>query len=255
MKASYKIIPFSYERRLVEDSCRIGKKIPYVTIVWEVDITDLRSKINIYKKQNSSTLSITKYVLYCFIRSVQDSKDVQACKSWNNKLYLFDDIDVFFPIELANKTVDPKIIRSSNRKNISDLESEITSSKAKKQVVIEWYKKLFLNYPKFIRDTIYSFIMKNPVFRKRFFGTVFFSSPSYTADFKLTSYGIPSQSIAMCLGSKYSKTVTIDDVPKNREFISITTHADHSIIDGAELCRFINSMKKKIDNEINKLIK
>lgn len=254
-----KTIPFSLERTLVNDACRIGRKIPVITSLWEVDVTDIRIDIRKFRRTHKSQISLTAYFLKAFVKTVEENKHIHACKSWQNKLCVFEDIDVFFPVELNNKTVESKIIRSANKKSILELEQEILKEKQKTTVSIPLIRKLFLKYyPQFLRDLYYRFIFNRPVYRKDLLGTVFFSSPSFLGDTnasntKVTSIPIPIHTIAILLGTKYNKVVKINGEFVEREFVAITTQADHSIVDGVELGRFISKFKSNIQNYIKEL--
>lgn len=259
MGNNYKTIPFSLERTLVNDACRIGRKIPVITSLWEVDVTDIRIDIRKLRRTHKSQISLTTYLLKAFVKTVDEKKDIQACKSWTNKLFVFDDIDVFFPVELKNKTVESKIIRSANNKSILELEQEILKEKQKTKVSIPLIRKVFLKYyPQFLRDLYYRFIFNRPMYRKDLIGTVFFSSPSFlggeiASNTKVTGIPIPLHSISVLIGTKYNKLIKVNGEFVEKEFLAITTQVDHSIVDGVELARFINKFKSNIQNYIKEL--
>ena len=63
MSKNYTVHKVGLERRLVEDACAIGKKIPFAHAVWELDVTDIRDKIREVRKKNKSSLSLTTFSL------------------------------------------------------------------------------------------------------------------------------------------------------------------------------------------------
>ncbi len=250
---SHTTTPFSIERKLVADANRIGKKIPLMHGFGEIDVTEIRNKIRAIRRKNKSQLSLTTYLLYVFVRTIDENKHMHACKSWNNKLYTFDDIDVFFPVELKDNIVNPKIIRSSNRKSILELEHEILSAKGQEKIHFDFLKKLFIRYPRFVRDFIYSIIINRPLLRKDTFGTAFFSSVNSATNIKGYAIPITFHSISMYLGMTERRTIIVNDSFEIREFLSITISADHDVVDGAMFARFILKIKANIDSLIDTL--
>lgn len=245
----YTLKPFSNERLMVSDANRIGKKIPFIHSVWELDITEIRKKIRQVRKKHSTTLSLSTYFLYCFVVTINENKEVHAVKKGKRTLCIFDDVDVFFPIELNSGPIDPKVIRSVNKKEIFDLQNEIEASKLKAQVNIDLNKKVFLSLPRMVRYFFYDFfLMKIPTLRKNTFGTAYFTSLSMHTNSKGVGIPIPMHSIGMLMGTMEKKSRVVEGNTVIRDFMSITNSADHSIVDGAVLTRFVIRLKSNIEN-------
>jgi len=254
-------VPYTYERILVQDAARLGHKVPHILTLGEVDVTEIRYQIRKYRRTLKKRLSISTYLLYCYVKTLEEFQHLQGYKGWSNKVTIFEDIDVMFPVELKNKTLEPKIIRSANRKNINDLEAEINAIKDKESVSISYAKKCFLKMPRIFRDFFYRAMVRTPKVRKDIFGTTLFSSPSFIADVKnngknVKAFGVslPIQSIGICLGTKYPKLVLKNDCIEEKEFISFAIKGDHSIVDGAELGRFMSKYVQNISTTISTLV-
>ena len=247
MSTKHYTVPFTYERILTQDAARLGHKIPHIITLGEVDVTALRGQIRAYRRKSKKQLSLSTYLLYCYVRTLEEFKYAQGYKGWINKVTVFNDIDVLFPVELKNKTLEPKIIRAANRKAIDELEIEISQAKEKQSATISTAKKIFLKFPRVCRDLFYRIILRTPTLRKDTFGTTLFSSPSFLADaensgkhVKAFGVSLPVQSIGICLGNKYPKLIKENDQLLEKEFISFAIQGDHSIVDGAELGRFMS---------------
>jgi pyruvate/2-oxoglutarate dehydrogenase complex dihydrolipoamide acyltransferase (E2) component len=254
MSKNYKVHKVGLERRLVEDACAIGKKIPFAHAVWELDVTDIRDKIREVRKKNKSPLSLTTFLLYAFVQTINENKRLQATKNWLNQWVVFDDVDVFFPIEIENEVVLPKIIRKANKKSIFELENEINLAKKQKNVPLDSAKRIFLRYPKFIRHFFYKLVMRLPFYRKDTFGLAYFTSLNNPA--VLTKgFGIPVlfHPVGMCVGFTENKEVLINGEIKIRKIVSITNSVDHNITDGGVFTRFCIDLKLKIDELIQTL--
>ena len=248
----YKEIPFSIERKMTEDATRIGMKIPFIHSCWEVDVHDIRIKIRKIRKEQKSTLSLSTYLMYCFVFTINANKNLHGMKSWKNTIFQFEDIDVLFPIELQNKVLSPKIIRSANRKSIFELEDEIQQTRAKQDSKIDFYRRCFLRLPRVFRDFYYhQLVMKNPKLRKDSLGTVYFTSGNINSTTKAHGIPIPMHSIGMFLGSTENKLVEFNGEIVKRNHVAITNSADHRIVDGAVLARFMVELKRNIETLID----
>lgn len=246
----YTIKPFSINRVMVEDANKLGQKIPFVYVLAEIDITGVKKKIKDYNQINNSQLTLNNFFLYCFSKTVADKKDLHAIKNWKNQLIVFDDIDVFFPIEKNinnQKVIQPLIIKAINKKSIFQINTEIESFRISDHTNINKSQYYFLKLPYFIKKYFYSIWMKIPKMRKGIFGTAYYSAGGMFGTSKGWGFPIPIHSVGMFLGS-FSKVEKIEkgDI-KNVEILTFTVIMDHSINDGAELGRFVHNFKKNID--------
>jgi pyruvate/2-oxoglutarate dehydrogenase complex dihydrolipoamide acyltransferase (E2) component len=254
MSKNYSVHKVGLERRLVEDACALGQKIPFAHAVWELDVTDIRDKIREIRKKNKSPLSLTTFLLYAFVQTIHENKRLQATKNWRNRWVVFEDIDVFFPIEIENKVVLPKIIRKANKKSIFEIENEINLAKQQKKVPLDTVKRIFLRCPKFIRHFIYKMVMRLPFYRKDTFGLAYFTSINNSIVFG-KGFGIPVlfHPVGMFIGFTENKQVMMDGEIKIRKVVSITNSVDHTITDGSVFTRFCVDLKFKIDDLIQSL--
>ena len=208
MSKNFTVHKVGLERRLVEDAFVLGQKIPFAHAVWELDVTDIRDKIREVRKKNKSPLSLTTFLLYAFAQTIHENKRLQATKNWRNRWVIFEDVDVFFPIEIENEVVLPKIIRKANKKSVFELENEINVAKQQKKVPLDTVKRIFLRYPKFLRHCIYKMVMRLPFYRIDTFGLAYFTSLNNPA--VLTKgFGIPVlfHPVGMCVGFTEKKEV------------------------------------------------
>ncbi len=249
----YSVQPFTLERKLVEDANRIGQTIPFIHGIFDADITEVRSKIKELRNSKKINLSLSAYLLHCFVSTINETKQVQACKSWNNKVYTFNEVDVFFPIELENKTVKPHIVRSANQLKALELEQNIISAKKEEKIKIDSKQKTFMTFPSFLRILFYKYWMKRPLKRKLFFGTAYFSAGGMFSKGQLWGIPIPMQTIGLFVGTIEKKPVFENNTTTEKEFICLTLSVDHSIVDGAQQARFISRLKQNIATLIDQI--
>jgi hypothetical protein len=65
----------------------------------EVDVTTARQLIEEHKAQTGEALSFTGYLAFCLAHAVDEDKSVQAYLKGRRHLVIFDDVDVFLPVE------------------------------------------------------------------------------------------------------------------------------------------------------------
>jgi pyruvate/2-oxoglutarate dehydrogenase complex dihydrolipoamide acyltransferase (E2) component len=99
----------------------------------EVDVTRARQLIEEHKAQTGDALSFTGYLAFCLARAVNEDKSVQAYLKGCRQLVIFDDVDVFVPVERelgGTQTAIPCIIRGANHKSLLDIHREIRTFRA-----------------------------------------------------------------------------------------------------------------------------
>ena len=65
----------------------------------EVDVTNVRQIIDEHEAQTGEALPFTGYLAFCLARAVDEDKSVQAYLKGRKHLVIFDDVDVFLPVE------------------------------------------------------------------------------------------------------------------------------------------------------------
>jgi hypothetical protein len=83
-------------------------------------VTRVRKFIKEHEVQTGEALSFTGYLAFCLGRAVGEDKSVQAYPKGRKHLVIFDDVDVFLPVEheLAGAhAAIPYIFRGANNKS------------------------------------------------------------------------------------------------------------------------------------------
>lgn len=88
-----------------------------------------------YLNQRREELSFTAWILKCISQAISENKPVQAIRKGQNKLIIFDNIDISNIVEKevrGEKVPLPLIIRKVNAKTLKEIHYEIKSAKVKK---------------------------------------------------------------------------------------------------------------------------
>jgi pyruvate/2-oxoglutarate dehydrogenase complex dihydrolipoamide acyltransferase (E2) component len=254
----YKTKPISIFRLMVQDATKISKNNPVVFALAELDITEVRKKIRECRKNSTYKPTLFSYLLYCFIKTVDEKKELHAIKDWRRRLVIFDSIDVFVPVEITYKNERVlffKIIRSSNFKTMEEMDTEIRKVKENSNLNLHPLQIAFIKLPSFIKQLFYSVWMSLPKRRKELFGTVYFSGTSMNTDGLAWGIPFPVQTLGVYLGNINKVQVWVNGVMENREKLYFTVSVDHSVIDGEDMGRFTNNYKKNIVANLSNLVK
>src|SRR6266571_6185526 len=128
---TYKVVPYPKLRRLLAVMLRALQRKPMMHFLLEVDVTRARQYIREHKANTGETLSFTAFLIACLAKAVDEHKAVQAYRKGSKHLILFDDVDVYTPIErdvAGQKQIMPHIIRAANRKTFREIHQEIRAA-------------------------------------------------------------------------------------------------------------------------------
>lgn len=250
--ADYQIIPFPAIRRLMVDGGRMARQKHLIHGLVEMDVTRARQSIHAYRTRTGEALSFTAFFLACLGRAVAVNKHMQAYRTWWEKLIVFDDVDVntMFEVEVGGrKIIRPHIIHAVNQKTPQDIQKEITAFQSEHECGSEAnFIRWFVLLPAFIRRTFLWFLFKHPRWLKEMNGTVSLTSVGMFG--AGGGWGIPmtNHTLQITLGGLAQKPVLVNDKVQNHEFLCVTVSFDHDIVDGAPAARFIQGLKKQVED-------
>jgi Pyruvate/2-oxoglutarate dehydrogenase complex, dihydrolipoamide acyltransferase (E2) component, and related enzymes len=129
--ADYQVVPYPQMRRLEAIAYRSVQHKPMIHGLLEVDVTRARALLREYKAITGEPLSFTAFLIACLAKAVEEHKAVQAYRKGSKHLIVFDEVDVYTPIErdvAGQKQLIPCIIRAANPQNLSRDSSRDPSS-------------------------------------------------------------------------------------------------------------------------------
>jgi pyruvate/2-oxoglutarate dehydrogenase complex dihydrolipoamide acyltransferase (E2) component len=239
--------------------CEHGLRKHYVKSLVELDITNARKAIRAYRNRSNRELSFFSWMVKCIADAIDQDNAVHACRFGRNRVLIFDDVDISVPIE---RTVEgkrmpmPYVIRAANRKQLTQIQAEITEAKNRKlqdgeQVLSKPMSavllRVFPSLPKFVRAAFWRRFDRNPFIQKRIMGTVGITSVATAG--KTTAWALPIsiQPICFALGSIAEKTMLVDGRAETRDHLALTVMFDHDVIDGAPAARFVSQLSRMIE--------
>lgn len=257
--SKYKIQKFPKSRIATLDVCEIGKKKHHIPAFIEVDVTESRKKLKLYKKNRKA--SFTSWLIKVIAITIKDFESTAGYLRGKRKLFLFTDINVSMVIEkeIDNQRVPiPLIIEKTQDKSIESITSHINVAKSKdlSNDDIVLHKKsnrieqLYYHFPGFVRQLFWKYLVKNPKLSFNKMGNVAFTSLGMMG--KVNGWFVPISVHPICFGISgiEKKPRVLDDKIVIREMLKMTILLDHDVVDGANMVRFISKLSANIENGI-----
>ncbi len=252
-KTSHKKVDFPQMRNFVLDCVEEGRKKNTVYGAIDIDVTEVMDFLKKYKKIKGTSISFTSYIIMCFTHAINEDLQLHALKK-GKKLYIYDDVDCAVMIERkVNDTYQPVnyVIRSSNKKSLDNIQKEVRMAKTA-PLGGDWamnkYEQFFWKCPKWIRKIFWWISRRSTKIRKQFVGTVGVTSLGMMGYGRSIIIPITPMTLTLGIGTIEKKLKKIDGEIKERKMLNLTVCADHDVLDGGPVMRFISNLKKMISS-------
>jgi pyruvate/2-oxoglutarate dehydrogenase complex dihydrolipoamide acyltransferase (E2) component len=252
--ADYQVVPYPKLRRLEAIAYRSVQHKSMMHGLLEVDVTRARAFLREYKTSTGESLSFTAFLIACLAKAVEEHKAVQAYRQGSKRLILFEDVDVYTPIErnvAGQKQIMPSIIRAANRKTLREIHQEIRAAQVQ-DVAKAWEGFKAIHWPWLLLLPVFRLMVwmseRSPQLWKKYRGTVGITAVGMFG--KGAGWGIPlpSHSLWITVGGIGEKPGVVDGHIAIRDYLSLTISFDHEMIDGAPAARFTQRLKDLIES-------
>jgi pyruvate/2-oxoglutarate dehydrogenase complex dihydrolipoamide acyltransferase (E2) component len=246
----YEIRPFSKERQNIVLVTSEGKRKRGAYALLEVDVTKAKDIIKKKKAKKSGDVSFTGWIIKCVAQVASEHKIMNAYRLGRRKIVVFDDVDVSMPVE---RQVNGKpflmghIIRKANEKSISEITKEIRNIQNKPvdpslQVLadeITSFERWVLKAPFFIKKIGLVLLRGKGKMKKRHLGTIGVTAIGMKGRFPgyVIGMGGPIATL-LAVGGIIKKPGVVNGKIAIREYLHVTIHIDHDVVDGGPLARF-----------------
>ncbi|MGZ3714639.1 MAG: 2-oxo acid dehydrogenase subunit E2 [Ktedonobacterales bacterium] len=251
--ADAQVIPFPKYLRLAAIAYWSVRNKPMIHGLFEVDVTSARAVLREHHARTGESLSFTAFLATCVAKAVDEHKEVQAFRQGGAHLVLFDDVDIYTPIEhdvAGQKYVIPHIIRAANRKTFRQLHDEIRAAQvADVRHLLTWLRLVPTVVYRPIVWALSGIGRRRPRLWKDNLGTVGLTAVGMFGDG--AGWGIPPAmpaALMVTVGGIGEKQVIVDGHVAVREYLNLTVSVDHEIIDGAPAARFTRRLKALIES-------
>jgi len=251
--ADYQVVPYPKIRRWMAAMFRSVQHKPMIHGLIEVDVTRARAHLRENKATTGESLSFTAFLTACLAKAVDEHKVVQACRKSSKHLIVFEEVDVYLPIEhdvAGQKQPMPYILRAANRKTVREIHREIRAAQV--QGVTKDLMR-FQSLPTFLFKPylwIFTWIGRtHPRLWKKNVGTVGMTAVGMFGNG--AGWGIPPApptTLMMTVGGIAEKPGVVNGTIAIREYLSLTLSVNHDIVDGAPAARFTERLKELIES-------
>ena len=252
--AASQVVPYPKMRRLEALAYRSVQHKPMIHGLIEVDVTRARARLRDHKAKTGESLSFTAFLTACLAKAVDEHKAVQAYRKGRKRLIVFDEVDVYTPIErdvAGDSQIMPYIIRAANRKTVREIHHEIRAAQVQ-DVAKAWEGFKAIHWPWLLVLPVFHLMLwiaeRSPQMLKKYRGTVGITTVGMFG--KGAGWGIPlaSHSLWMTVGGIGEKPGVLDGHIAVRDYLSLTISFDHETIDGAPAARFTQRLKELIES-------
>ncbi|BEL05825.1 hypothetical protein Q0Z83_040160 [Actinoplanes sichuanensis] len=245
MSDAFRDAPWPRIRELVVDVLTVAARTHTGYGLIEVDVTAPLARITELKSRVPGGVSFTAYLTYCLGRAVAAHPDVQACRSGGRRLAIYDDVDVNTLLERIKPdgTSVPvlHVVRDAGRKTFAEINAEMREAvrdDLHDHPAVRRRRQI-LRLPRRARRLVWWWLRRDPVRRKRQYGTVSLSNIGAALGAR-PSWGL-APSILPCsviIGGIFERVGWHDGQARPRQVMSVTVVVDHDLIDGMPGARF-----------------
>ena len=253
----YEIQPFTKARQDITIISQEGKRKLTVQALIEVDVTKAHEMIK--KSKSSTDISFTGWIVKCVAQAICEHKQMNAYRLGRRKIVFFDDVDIPIPVEREIKGERRPlayIIRKANEKSVGDITKEIRNVQYQKideltEVLGENLTRLekwILHAPLWFKKFGICLMRRRGLLKKKHFGTVGVTAIGMKGQFPGWAIGMGGPIATLIIvGGIVKKPGVINDQIQIREYLHITVTADHSVVDGGPLVRFVSRLTELIE--------
>jgi pyruvate/2-oxoglutarate dehydrogenase complex dihydrolipoamide acyltransferase (E2) component len=255
---NYEIQEFSKARQDITVISQEGKRRLNIYALLEIDVTKARETITVLKAKED--ISFTGWIIKCVGQAAHEHKQVNAYRLGRKKIIFFDDVDIPIPVERdvgGEQRPLAYIVRKANEKTVTEITKEIRviqqqAIDASTEVLggdLTRLEQWMIRAPFWLKKLGVRLIRRQGVLKKKHLGTVGVTSIGMKGRFPgwVIGMGGPIATL-VAVGGIVKKPGVIDDQILIRDYLHITITADHSIIDGGPLARFISRLTELLES-------
>ena len=247
-------VAFPRERHFILDGLRLGHGKPMIHGFLEIDVTRARQLLRAHRERSGESFSFTAFVIGCLGKAVAAHRDVQALRDLLGRLVLFDDVDVttIVEVEVEGRHFGlAHVVRASQRRTLREIHDEIRGVQGRGMGSVKGPGKLgarlALWVPGFLRRLVFRFLLRVPRLARRV-GTVAVTAVGMFGGG--VGWGIAAPTIyplSLVVGGIAPRAATGEETSEPREILCLTVSADHAIVDGAPLARFVRDLRSLLE--------
>jgi pyruvate/2-oxoglutarate dehydrogenase complex dihydrolipoamide acyltransferase (E2) component len=257
MNTNYIIKRVPRSRIATFDIFTVGLSRHHIAAILEFDVTVARNKLR-EMRRNGINISFNAWIVKSISRVLEKNPEACAYLYGKRKLVVFNDINISLVVEKeieGNKVPMPMVIDRTGEKSAADISREIEQAKKRElssnDVVISrktgLAEKVYYLLPGFARRIVWRVMLRYPTIAFREMGNVIVTSVGMIGRINGWFIHRSVHPLSFGIGSVIKKPVVADNEIKIREILNMTILADHDVIDGAPMVRFLGDLTDQIE--------
>ncbi len=251
----YKRIPRT--RIATFDIFSIGLRKHHVSALLEFDVTESRKKLRDLRRKGAR-VSFNGWMVKAISSVLAKHPEASAYLYNKRKLIIFREMNISILVEkkIGNEKVPiAMVLEKTNQKSALEITLEIENARGQElsgnDIVLQKRsspaERIYFLLPGFLRRSIWKVMLGNPRVAYKKMGNAVITSVGMMG--KINGWFIHKSvhPVSFGIGSILKKPVVIDGEIKIREVLNMTILADHDVIDGAPMVRFLNDLTEYIE--------
>jgi len=261
VKSQVKEIKYPSSRRFTFDVGKIGREKHHVRALIEVDVSDARDKIKLYRRSGNKA-SFIAWLIKVIADCVALHPPINGInRPRKNKVLVFSEVDISLVIEKevnGTRVPLPYVIKRADQKTIYQITSEIETAKSqifenegdyvlgKRQNPA--VMKLFTKIPQRLRLMLMrKFVLNKPQRLKDMMGTVMVTTAGMAGHTRGWIMPFSIHPLSLAFGSLNKQPIVNHREIQIREILHLTVSIDHDVIDGVPAAKFVDDLVTKME--------
>lgn len=256
-RTGYRTVDVPRMRHMIWDIMEEARRKDMIHISFDVELAGIQTQIEKYSVQSGIRVTLTTYIAKVLADSVAAEPEMQAYLNAKRQLVVFEDVDLSVMTERkieGTRLPVPFIIRAANRKGLVEIDAAMKEAKRKPlhtgRGPVSALESQFYSLPRIVRKIIWFFIRRDPRLFKAVAGTVALTSLPWKIDGHAIGWTISPMTLTLIIATTSNKVVLIEGKVVEQEVLQLHFTADHNVIDGAPLWRFIARFKKRLVTDL-----
>ncbi|HET7478827.1 MAG TPA: 2-oxo acid dehydrogenase subunit E2 [Rubrobacteraceae bacterium] len=242
-RRSYRVVPFTMNRRMVAASASVGRERNNIHAMIEVDVTEPRRLMREHRERTGERLSLTAFVVTCLARAIAENPNLNSFRK-GRKLILLDDVTVSVLVEreiAGEKVPEPFGIRAAQTKTYRRIHDEIRATQRHGEdglgglSGISWVRFI----PGFLLRAFVRVASRNIHMMDRFGAVGVTAVGMFGGNEALWLIPLSGATVAVTVGGIVERPSASGGRIETREHLCLTVTFDHDIVDGVPAARFL----------------
>jgi pyruvate/2-oxoglutarate dehydrogenase complex dihydrolipoamide acyltransferase (E2) component len=239
-------------RKIVRDAGAVAARRHAIPAWVAADITDVMPRIG-----GESGVSMTAYVASTLARAVADHPRVHSSRDVMGRVITYESVDINVTVEVSldgQSFPMNHVVRAADRRSAPDLHKEIHSVKqrpdASDTLTMQRSTHWYLHVPGPVRRRVLmGTLHRLPDLQRRLIGTVGLTSVGMHGRGAGTGFPFLLHTLDVLVGGLEDRR-TVDDTgaPQTRQLLWVSLVADHDVVDGVPLTRFIAAFRDGLES-------